>query len=1511
MSNMERLKQRLEESLQKHKNRLLKTRHKKAKWSMEEKGTKSTNYTGEEPNKIEKAKNETADSGRVKTAATGREKHPNIYDRNNLKSRLIERLGNAKVPQVKGKKERNTVVSGPLKDKLHCKANSSRSVIREGRGTSFRDGKTNRDGVAKGVIPHQSEPNHAVEDDTMEEHHQEGHVLEERALEDGNFDGVSKEIRDNLNDLFRHFINCKIKNLYVIHGDGGKVPRGEFAEEGRGVMMIPGVGESKEVQKGFIGQVAAEKKQLGVASPDVDEVGCENDAKGEEEGLYSHLCHVRGGQSNFNGEGVANGVSQRRDTRKETQMIGASIRRGGKNASMIADGRVVGSSEFLGTDIGSESYKRTFVKLMQIKKKIKKKIEKFEDGENRLFGTDKRTMCTSDASNEERNLSLRDISTFTDGNVSSAKGINHWGVVQVDSSVASAASTNQEVSSTGESIELFTTQKNIFVCNYYTKKSRRSKDSRRERKEGEVHLVSDAANFLGSAFSLASHSTAMCEVGKGQLNECQPAECYSAEYEGNCNPHKQYASSTYGRDYRRKPTRKGSTQVERVTQGRGSHVNRIPDQRERRQEKRRDYPGKTKYELSSCPSSSLSYQGNFLSPSRRNAFKCLRGEVRRGLSTHMGRQSNDEWSRTGERYAKWNTRDRGREPHYASENRPLGPEQSATCEQEGAKCEMRSVMQCEMNMCNKRSVEKEGVNRFPIWCWPSEKEGPYKGGGVQPPPPVQWNRCSSKFSPSLSGESVGHCFVELNGQYSRPGDGPRERAPLSGNRTNTHATHLQLTRSAHHSCDEQAKCYICSFPIRNSEEEFILKRKKKDYHVGRLHKEDTYRQKECTSIDCLNEADLLYRRNRCEVSHLAQGGYSHGEMIQRDIHTHKRSTNSERGILRSRQTIHGDSGKLSYMADQEGEPQKMETPERYIEIRHMGVDVHPSEDKGPGNGTNWRYPSGEEDEKEQEKKGQQHEPPFVNDSSDLTYGGKWKGEESHKREEAIWDGEGFSLQTSIHQGGVQRNIPTCAVKRNDGLDNTGSKSQWRNSPLRVALHEGSCARKEPTPPVVAPRDVDHFSEPYNTWVYKERVSASAEREGVSIESGIVNESTRGRKPKTRFWNISEGDTFNFPVEGSSGKVLQLGGLLEEGPAERHQGFGTEGGINRRRAPSNGAILKKVLRMKIEAMRGEKGNMGGQPQPGKVTPPMGLAQGEPNAHNIPDGERKLFRGQGQGGIPTHREAKQTDSGNGEGWVRDKLFGQMGGANVGGPSRSRGTFTRGTLNGASMNGDILNRIPLNNDPPSRLPPRSRVEKDAPREIAAPVGSPKIGACSLRSTSTLERIPSSRHTHRRYSLRSALTRKAPITVKQVGTEGPRHDDNNNRDDDDKDDDDKDDGGNDDDNMEVQRFNESYYCNLNRIKSDDVYPNSEEPISTSEKRSLMKAYLQDVRKKKRKEETRKVFNYNLKYNIEFFKFAQLICQDNRFCSNYLGHIGTNVAANGDDIDRIAFSIVRLFNGR
>ncbi|KMZ94264.1 hypothetical protein PVMG_02490 [Plasmodium vivax Mauritania I] len=1255
MSNLERLKQRLEESLEKHKNRLLRTRHKKANGSVEAKAMKSTNKTGEEPNRIERAKKEMTHSGRVNRATVGRDKQPNRYDEDSLKGRLIERLRGAKVPPGRGKKESIAISGAPLRDKLHCKAVSLKCG-RRGSGAN-----------------HEVE-GRAIEESTVERHTMERHTVERPTPEDCNFDGVSNEVRDNLNDLFRHFVNCKINNLYVIHGDRGKLPRGDFAEEGRGVMMIPGVGASEEVQEGVLGEVVGANSQLGGAFPDGEEVGCEKDARGG----------AKRGSTLVGGE-----------TKKGSTLVEVPAKKG----STLLRGEAPPSSESTGGDIEGGRYNSNFVKLMQIKKKIKKKIKAFEDEEKRLLCSDERTVCTLESSNEERNLPVRDLSTCTDGDVTSARGVNHWGgvVVQVGSSVASAVSTNQEEdtssSSTGESVELFTTQKNIFVCNYYAKKSRRRTGRRGERREGPPHVVSGAANFLGSAFSLASRSTAMCRLGEFPSGEYPSGEYQSDAYEAHFDP----------REYKREPQRRSSS-------------------------RRIDTPGKTKYELSSCPSSYHSNRSNCLSPCRGSAPNCLRGP----------------WDKGGE------------------------------------------------------------------------------------------------FSGEFSGQRGGHYFGEPNGQLIRPGDDPRASPPP------------QLTRSAHQSCGEHTKCYICSFPIRKSEEQFILRKKKRDYHVGRMQKGEAYKEKECTPKNCLREPHLLYRRSRCEVSHLPQGVPNHGGVVPGDmLLTLKGGPNDERGrLLHCRETLHGGAGKWACMADQEGEEKKMESFKRRMEIKHRGGATHGSEDDRCGHATNLRCHSVREDHPPREAS-------FVIDSGGPTCGGTSKGEEA---EEAVWDGGGFSLQRSTQEGGLQRVLPTCAVRGDDEMKNKRRSSQWRNNP-------GRGTPQVPLPPGVAPPDVDHLSEAYNTWVYKERVCASAEREGVSMGSGVLSESTRGRKPKTRFWKISEGDTFNLPIEGEAinlnvmgealnlpieedpGKVLQTGVVPGERPAERPPIFSREGGTNRRRATSNGAILKKVLRMKIEAMRREKGNMGGEAEPRKVTPPVGPAQAEQSAHNAPNGGRNRL----------------SERGDGEGWVSGEMSRQMWGAARSRSGLSRSGFSRGALS---------------SDPPSRLPPSSRVEREGNVQM-----SPPVEACSVGSGPGDEEAD----------------------------EGEDVDDGA-----DVDEDGHDDG------REALRFDESFYCNLKRMESDDVYPNSEEPISSSEKRRLLEAYLEDLRRKKRQNGERqkgekqnggrqneRLPNYSLKYNIEFFKFAQLICQDKSFCSSYLGQMGTNMVANGDDVDRIAFSIVKLFNAR
>ncbi|CRG99052.1 conserved Plasmodium protein, unknown function [Plasmodium relictum] len=110
----------------------------------------------------------------------------------------------------------------------------------------------------------------------------------------------------------------------------------------------------------------------------------------------------------------------------------------------------------------------------------------------------------------------------------------------------------------------------------------------------------------------------------------------------------------------------------------------------------------------------------------------------------------------------------------------------------------------------------------------------------------------------------------------------------------------------------------------------------------------------------------------------------------------------------------------------------------------------------------------------------------------------------------------------------------------------------------------------------------------------------------------------------------------------------------------------------------------------------------------------------------------------------------------------------------------------------------------------------------------------------------------------------------------------------------------------IDVLDFNESYYCRyLKNMENNDVYPNSEEPITKDDKSKLMKAYLNNKRKNKNSEK------YTLKYNIEFFKLAKFFCEDYNLFSNYLKEMDYNLSKSGDDLDKTAFSIIKLFSLR
>ncbi|SOV77176.1 conserved Plasmodium protein, unknown function [Plasmodium sp. gorilla clade G3] len=115
-----------------------------------------------------------------------------------------------------------------------------------------------------------------------------------------------------------------------------------------------------------------------------------------------------------------------------------------------------------------------------------------------------------------------------------------------------------------------------------------------------------------------------------------------------------------------------------------------------------------------------------------------------------------------------------------------------------------------------------------------------------------------------------------------------------------------------------------------------------------------------------------------------------------------------------------------------------------------------------------------------------------------------------------------------------------------------------------------------------------------------------------------------------------------------------------------------------------------------------------------------------------------------------------------------------------------------------------------------------------------------------------------------------------------------------------------------DVVKFNESYYCYFKNVQKNDVYPNSEEPITKEDKTKLLIAYLKDKKKNKKQENNNTSDKYLLKYNIEYFKLAQFFCQDYHLFNNYIKHVDKKLSKeNNNDIDcldKTAFSIIKLF---
>ncbi|SOV22915.1 conserved Plasmodium protein, unknown function [Plasmodium sp. DRC-Itaito] len=118
-----------------------------------------------------------------------------------------------------------------------------------------------------------------------------------------------------------------------------------------------------------------------------------------------------------------------------------------------------------------------------------------------------------------------------------------------------------------------------------------------------------------------------------------------------------------------------------------------------------------------------------------------------------------------------------------------------------------------------------------------------------------------------------------------------------------------------------------------------------------------------------------------------------------------------------------------------------------------------------------------------------------------------------------------------------------------------------------------------------------------------------------------------------------------------------------------------------------------------------------------------------------------------------------------------------------------------------------------------------------------------------------------------------------------------------------------------DVIKFNESYYCYLKNVEKNDIYPNSEEPITKEDKTKLFIAYLKDKKKNETQEKDNKTDKYLLKYNIEYFKLAQFFSQDYHLFNNYIKHVDQKLSNKNnnhiDNLDETAFSIIKLFNSK
>ncbi|SCM07225.1 conserved Plasmodium protein, unknown function [Plasmodium chabaudi adami] len=421
MVSLERIKFRLEESLEKHRVRLLKTRNGNInKWNEIKRGNNTKNININDDTNLNKKK---------------KQLHNEIISSQIKQRKQIIKNGDP----MKGKTIINKLVNIKKFQNKSISNGGNFNIKRKGSIGGYELDSKKEETKDEVTINNKSEN---IISDYILNNEKENKDINLYGCEDGeNFRYVSKETQDHLNDLFRNFVNCKINNLYVINGEKSK---------------------NKKKPDNFDAQNGTKNDSKNVGSEDVgservgsEHAGSENSESGD---CVDKLKEVEKGEaSNFNL------YDNCLDSMNELSTVNHKI----EFENLENMNRYM---------INKRTYGSDFIKLMEIEKKMKNKIKSFEKKrkESKRISNEK---CSSIFSNctSMKSMSINSQKGFskTSSNVSESLCCSDCNADHVSNCGSSNMGSflDEERSLGSRSIELFTTQKNVYIHNGYKKYS--------------------------------------------------------------------------------------------------------------------------------------------------------------------------------------------------------------------------------------------------------------------------------------------------------------------------------------------------------------------------------------------------------------------------------------------------------------------------------------------------------------------------------------------------------------------------------------------------------------------------------------------------------------------------------------------------------------------------------------------------------------------------------------------------------------------------------------------------------------------------------------------------------------------------------------------------------------------------------------------------------------------------------------------------------------------------------